>query len=148
MNSTRCAACKHLRRRCPSTCIFSPYFPPNNPPRFQYVHKIYGASNVGKILKDLPENYRAEAANSLYYEAYCRIKDPVYGCVGIITILHQQIHNVQCQLAGIQAEIAALSTQSQNEDNQNQQTEIAPTLIEQNGVPNYTSFYDISTWFD
>lgn len=51
MNSSRCAACKHLRRRCPSDCIFAPYFPSNNPSRFAYVHKIYGASNVGKILQ-------------------------------------------------------------------------------------------------
>ncbi|KAK4384219.1 LOB domain-containing protein 12 [Sesamum angolense] len=98
----------------PSDCIFSPYFPANNPRRFAYVHKIYGASNVGKILQDLPVSRRAEAADSLYYEAYCRIKDPVYGCVGLITILHQQIYDAQCQLARIQAEIAALSSQSQS----------------------------------
>ncbi|KAK4417873.1 LOB domain-containing protein 23 [Sesamum alatum] len=150
MNSGRCAACKHLRRRCPSDCVFSPYFPANNPRRFAYVHKIYGASNVGKILLDLPVNRRAEAADSLYYEAYCRIKDPVYGCVGLITILHQQIHNAQCQLARIQAEIGALSTQSQSEVQQFQQVEnVGPSFLpDQNGVPNSTSFYDLSTWFD
>ncbi|KAG8384940.1 hypothetical protein BUALT_Bualt04G0170400 [Buddleja alternifolia] len=154
MNSSRCAACKHLRRRCPSDCIFSPYFPSNNPRRFAYVHKIYGASNVGKILQDLPANCRAEAADSLYYEAYCRIKDPVYGCVGMITILHQEIYNVQCQLARVQAEIAALSSnQSESEEPQQQyqQVEVAPNFIlqpEQNGLLNSTSFYDLSTLFD
>lgn len=51
MISTRCAACKYLRRRCPSDCIFSLYFPPNDPQRFASVHKIYGASNVAKILQ-------------------------------------------------------------------------------------------------
>lgn len=51
MNSTRCAACSHLRQRCPSDCIFAPYFPANNKKRFEYVHKIYGASNIGKMLK-------------------------------------------------------------------------------------------------
>ncbi|KAK6155270.1 hypothetical protein DH2020_009518 [Rehmannia glutinosa] len=151
MNSSRCAACKHLRRRCPSDCIFSPYFPSNNPRRFAYVHKIYGASNVGKILQDLPVNRRAEAADSLYYEACCRIKDPVYGCVGMISILHQQIYNAQCQLAMIQAEIATLSTPSQSEDQyQFQHAEnIAPTfLTHQNGASNSASFYDLSTWLD
>ncbi|KAL0450773.1 UNVERIFIED_CONTAM: LOB domain-containing protein 12 [Sesamum latifolium] len=150
MNSGRCAACKHLRRRCPSDCVFSPYFPANNPRRFAYVHKIYGASNVGKILKDLPVNRRAEAADSLYYEAYCRIKDPVYGCVGLITILHQQIYNAQCQLARIQAEIAALSTQSQSEVQQYQQVEnVSPSFLpDQNVGANSTSYYDLSTWFD
>ncbi|CAH2078773.1 unnamed protein product, partial [Thlaspi arvense] len=52
MNSRkRCAACKYLRRRCLQDCIFSPYFPPNNPQKFEYIHKIYGASNVAKILQ-------------------------------------------------------------------------------------------------
>ncbi|KAL6512030.1 hypothetical protein OROGR_021627 [Orobanche gracilis] len=104
----RCAAFKHLRRRCSSDCIFSPYFPSNNPQRFALVHKIYGASNVGKLLEDLPVGLRAKAADSLYYEAHCRIKDPVYGCVGMISILHQQIYDSQCQLDEVQAEIAAL----------------------------------------
>ncbi|KAL3510776.1 hypothetical protein ACH5RR_030177 [Cinchona calisaya] len=109
MNSTRCAACKYLRRRCPPDCIFSPYFPPTNPQRFLDVHKIYGASNVGKMLEKVPVNQRAETANSIYYEARCRIKDPVYGCAGIITMLGQQIYEAQSQLAKIQAEIAVLN---------------------------------------
>ncbi|KAL6536559.1 LOB domain-containing protein 23 [Orobanche gracilis] len=142
MNSSRCAACKHLRRRCPSDCIFAPYFPANNPRRFAYVHKIYGASNVGKILQDLPVNRRAEAADSLYYEAYCRIKNPVYGCVGMISILHQEIHNAQSQLARIQAEIAALTTESEVL----QQYEYDQHV--QNTVSKSTSFYDLSTLFD
>ncbi|CDP00630.1 unnamed protein product [Coffea canephora] len=107
MNSTRCAACKYLRRRCSPDCIFSPYFPPNNPQRFLEVHRIYGASNVAKMLEKAPVNQRAEAANSIHYEAHCRIKDPVYGCAGIITLLNQQINDAQCELAKIQAEIAA-----------------------------------------
>jgi len=51
MISGRCAACKNQRRRCPSDCIFSPYFPANDPQRFVSVHKIYGGSNVGKMLQ-------------------------------------------------------------------------------------------------
>ncbi|XP_075515651.1 LOB domain-containing protein 23-like [Primulina tabacum] len=109
MNSTRCAACRYLRRRCPSDCIFAPYFPANDSKRFICVHKIYGASNVGKMLQELPANRRAEAADYLIFEAQCRLQDPVYGCVGIITILHQQIHEAQFQLARIQAHIAALT---------------------------------------
>ncbi|GFP84927.1 LOB domain-containing protein 24 [Phtheirospermum japonicum] len=147
MNSSRCAACKHLRRRCPSDCIFSPYFPSNNPRKFAYIHKIYGASNVGKLLQDLPVHCRAEAADTLYYEAYCRTKDPVYGCVGTITILHQQIYNSRCQLARIQGQIAALRTQSQIEPYDVQhQSQHAGNI--QNGVSNITSFNDFSTWLD
>jgi len=49
----RCAACKYLRRRCPKDCIFAPYFPPSNLERFVCVHKIFGASNVAKMLQVL-----------------------------------------------------------------------------------------------
>lgn len=61
------------------------------------------------IKQKVPVNQRAEAANSIYYEAHCRIKDPVYGCAGIITMLNQQIYDAQCQLSKIQAEIAVLN---------------------------------------
>ncbi|KAG5625038.1 hypothetical protein H5410_010256 [Solanum commersonii] len=74
MSSTRCAACKQLRRKYPSDCIFLPYFPPNNSQRFSYVHRIYGASNVGKMLQQVEEHQRGDVADSLYYEAYYRIK--------------------------------------------------------------------------
>ncbi|KAF5455350.1 hypothetical protein F2P56_024939 [Juglans regia] len=103
-------ACKYLRRRCPSHCIFSPYFPPNDPQRFACVHRIYGASNVGKMLQKLPPHLRAQTADTLYTEAKCRIQDPVYGCVGIISHLHQQIHIAESQLAKTQAEIAVLNS--------------------------------------
>ncbi|OAY40573.1 LOB domain-containing protein 24 [Manihot esculenta] len=105
----RCAACKYLRRRCPLDCIFSPYFPSNDPERFSCVHKIYGASNVGKMLQQLPDHLRAPAADCLCYEARCRIQDPVYGCVGIISLLDQQIQTAENQLAETKAEIAVLA---------------------------------------
>ncbi|KAH0659022.1 hypothetical protein KY285_027572 [Solanum tuberosum] len=122
MSSKRCAACKQLRRRCPLDCIFLPYFPPNNPQRFSFVHRIYGASNVGKLLQvrrmymyvyQVQEHQRADVADSLYYEAYCRIKSPVYGCVGIISILHQEIDRLERELAKVQAEISLVKGQTQ-----------------------------------
>ncbi|XVF50762.1 hypothetical protein PTKIN_Ptkin04bG0129400 [Pterospermum kingtungense] len=114
MSSSRCAACRYLRRRCAPDCIFSPYFPSNNPQRFVCVHRIYGASNVAKLLQQLPTNLRAKAADSLYLEAQSRVEDPVYGCVGIIFLLQQQIHNAECELAKTQAEIAVLKPLAQN----------------------------------
>ncbi|XP_050226830.1 LOB domain-containing protein 24-like [Mercurialis annua] len=115
-NNGRCAACKYLRRRCPSDCIFSPYFPSNNPQRFAYIHKIYGASNVGKLLQQLPDELRELAADSLYYEAKCRTEDPVYGCVGVISQLYQQIHNSETELARTRAEIQVLASLAQQPD--------------------------------
>ncbi|KAL3501725.1 hypothetical protein ACH5RR_036174 [Cinchona calisaya] len=148
MNSKRCAGCKYLRRRCPSDCILSPYFPPNNPQRFAYVHQIYGASYVAKTLQKLPVEQRGEAANAMYYEAYCRIKDPVYGCVGIITLLNQQIYDAQCQLAKIQAEIAVLNGfHAQTGPPCEQLDPVAPSLLDNyslEGNGNFSSTYDPS----
>ncbi|XP_010536484.1 PREDICTED: LOB domain-containing protein 24-like [Tarenaya hassleriana] len=117
MNSTkRCAACKYLRRRCPQDCIFSPYFPPNNPEKFSLVHKIYGASNVAKMLQELPRYARAEAAEALYFEAQCRAEDPVYGCVGIISLLQNQIQITENLLTKTRVEIALLQTDTTKPD--------------------------------
>ncbi|CAK9159808.1 unnamed protein product [Ilex paraguariensis] len=49
-SNSPCAACKLLRRKCAEDCIFAPCFPPNQPDKFASVHKVFGASNVGKLL--------------------------------------------------------------------------------------------------
>nr|GLL40410.1 LOB domain-containing protein 24-like [Ipomoea trifida] len=59
-------------------------------------------------MQKVEEHERGDVAESLYYEAHCRIQDPVYGCVGIITILHEQIYEFQCQLVKVEAEIQAV----------------------------------------
>lgn len=46
-----CAACKLLRRRCAHDCVFAPYFPADEPQKFASVHKVFGASNVNKMLQ-------------------------------------------------------------------------------------------------
>lgn len=46
-----CAACKSLRRKCTRECIFLPYFPRDDPEKFARVHKVFGASNVAKMLQ-------------------------------------------------------------------------------------------------
>lgn len=102
---TPCAACKLLRRRCSQECPFSPYFSPHDPQRFASVHKVFGASNVSKLLSEVPESQRADAANSLVYEANVRLRDPVYGCMGAISALHQQVQSLQAELNAVRAEI-------------------------------------------
>lgn len=102
---TPCAACKLLRRRCAEECPFSPYFSPHEPHKFAAVHKVFGASNVSKMLMEVPESQRADAANSLVYEANLRLRDPVYGCMGAIVTLQQQMQNLQSELNAIRAEI-------------------------------------------
>ncbi|KAJ4977831.1 hypothetical protein NE237_008611 [Protea cynaroides] len=102
---TPCAACKLLRRRCAQECPFSPYFSPHEPQKFASVHKVFGASNVSKMLMEVPENQRADAANSLVYEANVRLRDPVYGCMGAISALQQQVQSLQVELNAVRTEI-------------------------------------------
>uniref|UniRef100_M4E8W1 LOB domain-containing protein n=1 Tax=Brassica campestris TaxID=3711 RepID=M4E8W1_BRACM len=81
--------------------------------------KIYGAGNVSKMLQQLPVQTRAEAVESLSFEAKCRVEDPVYGCVGIISLLQTEIQKTQTLLARTQAEIAvAQAKHSQTQVNE------------------------------
>ncbi|XP_078180735.1 LOB domain-containing protein 12-like [Carex rostrata] len=109
-----CASCKLLRRRCAKECIFAPYFPPEDPHKFAIVHKVFGASNVSKMLQDLPLHQRADAVSSLVYEANARVRDPVYGCVGAISYLQHQVSQLQMQLAVAQAEMLCMQMQQQD----------------------------------
>ncbi|KAH9325603.1 hypothetical protein KI387_005781, partial [Taxus chinensis] len=103
-----CAACKLLRRRCAKDCVFAPYFPSDDPQKFANVHKVFGASNVNKMLQDLPVEQRGDAVSSMVYEANARVRDPIYGCVGAISSLQQQVAILKSQLAVAQAEIVQL----------------------------------------
>ena len=56
---------------------------------------------------------RADAVSSLVYEANARMRDPVYGCVGAISFLQNQVSQLQMQLAGAQAEILCIQMQQE-----------------------------------
>ncbi|XP_055827222.1 protein ASYMMETRIC LEAVES 2-like [Solanum dulcamara] len=101
-----CAACKFLRRKCQPECVFAPYFPPDQPQKFANVHKIFGASNVTKLLNELQPHQREDAVNSLAYEADMRLRDPVYGCVGVISLLQHQLRQLQLDLSCAKSELS------------------------------------------
>lgn len=105
-SNSPCAACKCLRRKCTQECVFAPYFPPDNPQKFTNVHKVFGASNVSKLLNELNASQREDAVNSLAYEAEYRLRDPVYGCVGLISILQHKLKQVQHDLDSAKKELA------------------------------------------
>ncbi|OEL32972.1 LOB domain-containing protein 12 [Dichanthelium oligosanthes] len=110
-----CASCKLLRRRCTKDCIFAPFFPADDPHKFAIVHKVFGASNVSKMLQELPVQQRGDAVSSLVYEANARMRDPVYGCVGAISFLQNQVSQLQMQLAVAQAEILCIQMQQRHD---------------------------------
>ncbi|KAI3947170.1 hypothetical protein MKW92_041166 [Papaver armeniacum] len=103
-----CGACKFLRRKCVRGCVFAPYFcHEQGATHFAAIHKVFGASNVSKLLTHLPLGDRCEAAVTISYEAQARIQDPVYGCVSHIFALQQQVVSLQAQIATLRAQQAA-----------------------------------------
>lgn len=87
-----CGACKFLRRKCVKGCIFAPYFDSDQgTAHFAAVHKVFGASNASKLLMRIPAHKRLDAVVTLCYEALSRARDPVYGCVGHLFALQQQV---------------------------------------------------------
>ncbi|KAF3436177.1 hypothetical protein FNV43_RR23269 [Rhamnella rubrinervis] len=102
-----CGACKFLRRKCVKGCVFAPYFcHEQGASHFAAIHKVFGASNVSKLLAHLPVSDRPGAAITISYEAQARLKDPIYGCVSHIFALQQQVISLQAQLASIKEQAA------------------------------------------
>ncbi|CAI9102413.1 OLC1v1000678C1 [Oldenlandia corymbosa var. corymbosa] len=101
-----CGACKFLRRKCISGCIFAPHFGSDQgAARFAAVHKVFGASNVSKLLLHIPEHRRNDAVVTISYEAQARLSDPVYGCVSTILALQQQVASLQAELSMVQTQL-------------------------------------------
>ncbi|KAG5547189.1 hypothetical protein RHGRI_013007 [Rhododendron griersonianum] len=71
--------------------------------------KEYFASHL-----ELPECQRADAVSSMVYEANARLRDPVYGCAGVICQLQKQVSELQVQLAKAQAEVVNMQYQQAN----------------------------------
>ncbi|KAK7260253.1 hypothetical protein RIF29_26151 [Crotalaria pallida] len=104
-----CGACKFLRRKCSQTCIFAPYFDPQQGANhFAAVHKVFGAKNVSKLLLNIPINRRPDAVISIFYEAQARLRDPIYGCVSHMLTLQQQVVTLQNEISYLQAQLAEL----------------------------------------
>ncbi|KAH9729440.1 LOB domain-containing protein 16 [Citrus sinensis] len=133
-----CGACKFLRRKCASDCIFAPYFcSEQGPARFAAIHKVFGASNVSKLLLHVPVADRCEAVVTIAYEAQARIRDPVYGCVAHIFALQQQVACLQAQLMQVKAQLAHNMMDTRSIENHHQwQGNCTIT-----GVPSFPSSY-------
>ncbi|AET04053.1 LOB domain-containing protein 36 [Medicago truncatula] len=101
-----CAACKHLRQECDSSCDLAPYFPPDNPERFIKVHSVFGKNNVSNMLKKVDASHHEQAIESFVYEAEARLRDPVYGCAGPAKDLQRRLNEVQMELKSVKNELA------------------------------------------
>ncbi|XP_008241869.1 PREDICTED: LOB domain-containing protein 22-like [Prunus mume] len=93
-----CASCKHQRRKCDETCEMAPYFPASRYSEFQHAQKIFGVSNIQKIMAMAAPDQRQAAAESILTEGNARKNDPVHGCLGIIRGLNAQIQGLETEL--------------------------------------------------
>ncbi|XP_027774739.1 LOB domain-containing protein 12-like [Solanum pennellii] len=96
--SQACAACKYQRRRCAPDCLLAPYFPVERNKEFLNVHKLFGVSNLLKLLKNVQPFQRDTTMKSLIFEANIRAGDPVGGCYRIIMNLQRLINFYETEL--------------------------------------------------
>ncbi|KAI3470908.1 hypothetical protein Pfo_027571 [Paulownia fortunei] len=150
-SSSSCAACKFLKRRCTTNCQFAPYFRSDEPKKFAKVHKVFGASNVSKILNEVAEDQREDTVNSLVYEAEVRLRDPVYGCIGAIALLQHKMVELQHDLILARARLASYVSHHPSSFFEVHGSTMAP-IIESNDVCSHKTlvegnFYNSSVMF-
>ncbi|TKY66794.1 LOB domain-containing protein 2 [Spatholobus suberectus] len=93
-----CAPCKHQRKKCSENCILAPYFPSNRSREFHAVHKVFGVSNITKLVKNAKEEDRRRVVDSLIWEACCRQRDPIHGPYGEYTKVYNEYKKVLDEL--------------------------------------------------
>lgn len=89
---------KHKQRDTDGSCMVVLYIGTYD----VYIYDVYA------LKQELPVEQRGDAVSSLVYEANARMRDPVYGCVGAISYLQNQVSQLQMQLAVAQAEILCI----------------------------------------
>nr|GMC78886.1 LOB domain-containing protein 2-like [Ipomoea batatas]GMC88240.1 LOB domain-containing protein 2-like [Ipomoea batatas] len=98
-NSPACAACRHQRKQCKAKdCVLWPHFPSDRMVDFLAVHRVFGISNVTKMLRELSNDERAAAAASLLWEAHSWTEDPVHGPLGKFNRLEQELNALKASL--------------------------------------------------
>ncbi|WOK91805.1 hypothetical protein Cni_G00496 [Canna indica] len=116
-----CAACKFQRRRCADNCPLAAFFPADQTKQFENCHRLFGVSNITKTLRALDPPLKAEAMSAMKYEAEARDRDPVYGCVGYIIFLQQQVQEAERELKAIRDQLEVLRRHKENLRRQQQQ---------------------------
>ncbi|KAG8656460.1 hypothetical protein MANES_04G140100v8, partial [Manihot esculenta] len=107
-----CAACKYQRRKCAPDCILAPYFPHDRQRQFLNAHKLFGVSNITKIIKPLSQPDKDEAMRTIIFQSDVRANDPVGGCYRIIRELQRQIEYHKAELDLVLHQLAICRAQA------------------------------------
>ncbi|KAE9584685.1 hypothetical protein Lal_00021113 [Lupinus albus] len=132
-NTTQaCAACKYQRRKCAPDCILAPYFPHDRQRQFLNAHKLFGVSNITKIIKFVEPHEKDQAMRTIIYQSDMRANDPVGGCYRYIQDLHNQIEYHRAELELVLQNLAIFRAQHHQQQHQHAQHVYNPTLTNVN----------------
>ncbi|XP_044495777.1 LOB domain-containing protein 22-like [Mangifera indica] len=110
-----CAACKYQRKKCAPDCLLAPYFPHDRQRQFLNAHKLFGVSNITKIIKNLQPAEKDEAMRTIIFQSDVRASDPVGGCYRIIRELQRQIELHKAELDSVLHQVAICRAQAQQQ---------------------------------
>lgn len=111
-NTQACAACKYQRRKCAPDCILAPYFPHDRQRQFLNAHKLFGVSNITKIIKKLDQPDKDTAMHTIIFQSDVRANDPVGGCYRIIREYQRQIEFYKAELDIVLHQLAICRAQA------------------------------------
>eukprot|EP00257_Ricinus_communis_P018225 XP_015576883.1 LOB domain-containing protein 2 [Ricinus communis] len=104
-----CAACKHQRRKCGDVCLLQPYFGVDRTEDLQAAQKVFGISNMNKMMRELEVKDRAKAIESLVWEAWLWNQDKVNGPLGHYRQLQQENALLKNQINHLNQKLQILS---------------------------------------
>lgn len=133
-----CASCKHQRKKCDDNCELAPYFPASRFREFQNAHRLFGVSNIQKIIASVEPHQRKAAAESILMEANYRRSDPVNGCLGVCRTLNSHIVFYEKQLK-IANQQLALFRQREKLDSQRNHFSISNNYSSMSSIPSEKS---------
>ncbi|CAK9158401.1 unnamed protein product [Ilex paraguariensis] len=127
-SSQACAACKYQRRKCAPNCPLAPYFPPDHQKQFLNAHKLFGVSNIMKVLRNLAPFEKEIAMKTMILQANIRANDPVGGCYRMISQLQRQIAHHKRELDIVLHQLAICRSQPQMAQQEMLNPSVAATI--------------------
>ncbi|KAJ4708655.1 putative LOB domain-containing protein [Melia azedarach] len=131
-SSQACASCKHQRKKCDENCELAPYFPASKYREFQNAHKLFGVSNIQKLINSVEPHQRQAAAESILIEGNIRYRDPVHGCLGIVRNLKSQIALHEEELNAVNQQLAFFRERVKQQQLENflNSSSVAPSVFD------------------
>lgn len=129
-----CASCKHQRKRCDENCEMAPYFPSNRLKEFRNAHRLFGVSNIQKIIASVEPHLRKDAAESILDEGNYRKFDPINGSLGVVHDLKSRIQFHEKQLNFVNQYLSIFKEREKLEKEKQQLDQFCSSLII--GTPN------------